>query len=139
MKIEKRWTKKSKKTKNSFKELATPKKQGESTIPLKIYVDESVNIAIVEGLQRRGINAFSTKDLGKLGLTDEEQLKTAIQTQAIIFTNNADFIKIALNKNHSGIIYVHQQKLTIGERIKRLKLIAETKTLQEMANQIIFL
>lgn len=40
---------------------------------IKIYADESVNIAIVEGLKRRGVNAFSAKDLGKLGLTDEEQ------------------------------------------------------------------
>ena len=116
-----------------------PRKLGDTTIPLKIYADESVNIAIVEGLKRRGINAFSAKDLGKLGLTDEEQVKTAIQNQAVVFTHDADFIKISINKSHSGIIYVHQQKLTIGECIKKLKLMAETKTPQEMANQIVFL
>ena len=116
-----------------------PRKLGDTTIPLKIYADESVNVAIVEGLKRRGVNAFSAKDLGKLGLTDEEQSKTAIQNKAVIFTHDTDFIKIALNKNHSGIIYVHQQKLTIGECIKKLKLIAETKTTQEMVNQIVFL
>ncbi len=108
-------------------------------MPLKIYADESVNTAIVEGLKRRGVNAFSAKDLGKLGLSDEDQVKTAIQNQAVIFTHDVDFIKIAINKRHSGIIYVHQQKLTIGECIKKLKLMAETKTTQEMANQIVFL
>jgi predicted nuclease of predicted toxin-antitoxin system len=106
---------------------------------IKIYADESVNIAIVEGLKRRGVNAFSARDLGKLGQTDEEQLKTANQNQAVIFTHDVDFIKIAINKNHSGIIYVHQQKLTIGECIKRLKTVTETKTPQELQNQIIFL
>jgi predicted nuclease of predicted toxin-antitoxin system len=106
---------------------------------IKIYVDESVNVAIVEGLKRRGVNAFSAKDLGKLGLTDEEQLKTAIQNQAAIFTHDVDFIKTAINKKHLGIIYVHQQKLTIGECIKKLKFIAETKTAEEMQNQILFL
>ena len=85
------------------------------------------------------MNAFSAKDLGKLGQTDEEQLKTAIQNQAVIFTHDVDFIKIALHKNHPGIIYVHQQKITIGECVKRLKIITETKTPQEMRNQIIFL
>ena len=106
---------------------------------IKIYADESVNIAIIEGLKRRGVHAFSAKDIGKLGLTDEEQLKTAIQNQAVIFTHDVDFIKIAINKNHPGIIYAHQQKTTIGECIRKLKTIAETRTAEEMANQIIFL
>ena len=106
---------------------------------IKIYADESVNTAIIEGLKRHGVNAFSAKDLGKLGITDEEQLQTAIQNQAVIFTHDVDFIKIAIHKNHPGIIYVHQQKITIGECVKRLKIITETKTPQEMRNQIIFL
>jgi predicted nuclease of predicted toxin-antitoxin system len=106
---------------------------------IKIYADESVNVAIIEGLKRRGVNAFSARDLGKLGLTDEEQLKTAIQNQAVIFTHDVDFIQIAIHKNHPGIIYVHQQKMAIGECIKKLKTISETKTPQEMRNQIIFL
>ncbi|MEM2107916.1 MAG: DUF5615 family PIN-like protein [Candidatus Bathyarchaeia archaeon] len=104
-----------------------------------MYADESVNIAVVEGLKRRGVHAFSAKDIGKLGLTDEEQLQTAIENKAVIFTHDADFIKIALNKNHLGIIYVHQQKTTVGECIRKLKTIVETKTAEEMENQIIFL
>lgn len=106
---------------------------------IKIYADESANIAIVEGLKRHGVEAFSAKDIGKLGLTDEQQLETAIQEQAVIFTHDVDFLKLAIHKNHPGIIYVHQQKLTIGEIIKRIKIIAETKTPEEMYNQIIFL
>jgi predicted nuclease of predicted toxin-antitoxin system len=107
--------------------------------PIKIYVDESVSIAIVEGLKRRGVNAFSAKDLGKLGLTDEEQLRVAVDNQAVIFTHDADFLRIAINEPHIGVIYVHQQKLSIGECVKKLKIIVETKSAQEMHNQIIFL
>jgi predicted nuclease of predicted toxin-antitoxin system len=75
---------------------------------LRIYVDESVNVAVTEGLKRRGVTAFSAKDLGKLGITDEEQLETAIQNKAAIFTHDADFLRIAVDKNHLGIIYVHK-------------------------------
>jgi len=85
------------------------------------------------------VQAFSAKDIDKLGLTDEEQLETAIQEQAAIFTHDVDFIRIAVDKNHSGIIYVHQLKMTIGECIKRLKIIAETKTPEQLRNRIIFL
>jgi predicted nuclease of predicted toxin-antitoxin system len=106
---------------------------------LRIYVDESVNVAVTEGLKRRGVTAFSAKDLGKLGITDEEQLETAIQNKAAIFTHDADFLRIAVDKNHLGIIYVHKQKLSVGDCIKKLKVIAETTIPQEMQNRIIFL
>ncbi len=41
---------------------------------IRIYTDESVNVSISEGLKRRGVEAFSVRDAGNLGLTDEEQL-----------------------------------------------------------------
>jgi predicted nuclease of predicted toxin-antitoxin system len=107
--------------------------------PVEIYADESVNIAIVEGLKRRGVNIFSAKDLQKLGLTDDEQLEVAVEYHAVIFTCDADFLRLALSRPHLGIIYVHQQKLTIGECIKRLKTIVQTMSAQEMVNQIVFL
>jgi len=90
-------------------------------------------------LKRRGVEAFSAKDIGKLGITDEEQIEVATKKQAIIFTHDVDFLRIAIHKQHPGIIYVHQQKLSIGECIKRLKAIAETKPPEEMRNRIIFL
>ena len=36
---------------------------------VKIYTDESVDVAIAEGLQRRGIEAISARDRNNLGLT----------------------------------------------------------------------
>ena len=85
------------------------------------------------------MTAFSAKDLGKLGMTDEEQLETAIQNKAVIFTNDADFLRIASDSKHFGVIYVHQRKLSVGECIKRLKVLAETGRREEMRNKIIFL
>lgn len=90
-------------------------------------------------MKRRGIEAFSARDIGRLGLTDEEQIEVAAKKQAVILTHDVDFLRIAIHKQHQGIIYVHQQKLSIGECIKRLKAIAETKSPDEMRNRIIFL
>lgn len=106
---------------------------------LKIYADESVDVAIVEGVKRRGIAAFSARELGNLGLTDKEQLEVAARMQAVILTNDADFLRMAGEEEHCGIIYVHQRKLTVGECIKRLRLLIETKTAEQMKNQIVFL
>ena len=106
---------------------------------LRIYVDESVNVAVPEGLKRRGIIALSAKDLDKLGLTDEEQLETAILNKAVIFTHDADFLRIACHKNHFGVIYVRQRKFSVGECVRKLKVIAETFRQEEMYNKVIFL
>jgi len=57
----------------------------------------------------------------------------------VIFTHDADFLRIAAIKNHLGIIYVHQQKLSTGDCIKRLKVIVEIRRPKEMHNKIIFL
>ncbi len=108
---------------------------------IKIYADENVNVAIVEGLKRRGVVAWSALDTGKLGLSDEEQLKYAIKEKAVIFTHDDDFLSLVAESGieHCGIIYVHQQHLSIGEIIRRLKAIVETMSLVEMHNRILFL
>lgn len=108
---------------------------------IKIYADENVNVAIVEGLRRRGVEAWSAIDKGKLGLSDEEQLRYALEEGAAIFTHDDDFLNMAAESGieHCGIIYVHQQDLSIGECIRRLKAIVETKSSEEMHNRIFFL
>jgi predicted nuclease of predicted toxin-antitoxin system len=134
-------TKKLKKTRISSKNSARLKRQM-SKHPhksLRLYFDESVNVAVPDGLKSRGIVAISAKDLDKLGLTDEEQLETATLNKAVIFTHDADFLRIVSHKNHFGIIYVHQQKLSVGECVRKLKLIAETIPQEKMCNKVVFL
>ncbi len=108
---------------------------------LKIYADENVNVAIVEGLKRRGVEAWSAIDKGKLGLSDEEQLKYAFEEKATIFTHDDDFLSMAAESKieHCGIIYVHQQHLSIGDCIRKLKAIVETMSPEEMHNRILFM
>ena len=108
---------------------------------IKIYADENVNVAIIEGLRRRGVEAWSAIDKGKLGLSDEEQLRYALEEKATIFTHDDDFLSMATESGieHFGIIYVHQQNLSVGECIRRLKAIVETMSPEEMHNRVLFL
>jgi len=108
---------------------------------INIYTDENVNVAIVEGLKRRGVEAWSAIDKSKLGLSDEEQLRYAFDEGMTIFTHDDDFLSMASESEieHCGIIYVHQEHLSIGECIRRLKSIVETMSPEEMHNRILFL
>jgi predicted nuclease of predicted toxin-antitoxin system len=94
-------------------------------VALRIYTNESVHAAIATGLQQRGVDALSARDSANLGMSDEEQLQYAIREQAVIFTHDDDFLRIAhawlqQGREHWGVIYVHEQKLSVGECIRRL-------------------
>jgi predicted nuclease of predicted toxin-antitoxin system len=80
---------------------------------MRLYTNESVSVAIAEGLKRRGVEALSARDAGNPGLTDEQQLVYAQALNMLLFTHDEDFLKIAherlaAGQPHSGIIYVHQ-------------------------------
>ena len=106
---------------------------------IKFYLDESVNVAVVAGLKRRGVHASSARDSGNRGLSDLGQLEYAGNNNFVIVTHDDDFISMVSKKQHSGIVYVHQQKYTIGHLIRNLKLLWDIVEDEEMKNHIEFL
>lgn len=111
---------------------------------IRIYTNESVDVAIAEGLKRRGLDASSSRDRGNLGLTDEEQLVYAGKEKAAILTHDTDFLRIAAGwmeegKIHHGIICCYQESYPIGECVRRLRLLASVLTPEDMVNHIEFL
>ena len=111
---------------------------------IRIYTDENINPAIVEGLRRRGVDAWSAAGVGNLGISDEEQLEYATSKCAILFTHDTDLIPIARSwiqegKEHWGVIYVHQDRLSIGECIRRLKDYVDILEAEDMKNCMEFL
>lgn len=111
---------------------------------IRIYTNESVDVVIADGLKRRGVDAFSARDSGNLGLTDEEQLVNAVKEKAAVFTHESDFLRISARwmeegKTHHGIIYCHQKSYPIGECVRRLRLLTSVLTPEDMVNHIEFL
>ena len=112
--------------------------------PIRIYADENVDHAIVNGLRRRGVDAWSPKDAKTLGASDDEQLTYAAAKGAVLFTHDTDLIVIARQwmvqgKEHYGVIYVHQDALSVGECIRRLKDYADVLEARDMKNRVEFL
>jgi predicted nuclease of predicted toxin-antitoxin system len=111
---------------------------------IRIYTNESVDVAIAEGLKRRGVDAFSARDTENLGLTDEEQLVFAGSEKAAIFTHDTDFLRIAARwmeqgRSHYGIIYCHPKSYSIGECLRKLRVLTSVLTPEDMINHIEFL
>lgn len=106
---------------------------------LAFYTDESVNVAVTEGLKRRGIKAISTRDAKNLGLSDKEQLEYATRNNLVIVTHDDDFLSRTMKLEHKGVVYVHQQKYSVGNLIKMLKLLWDIAEQNEMVNHVEFL
>jgi len=111
---------------------------------MKIYCDENIESAIVEGLKRRGIEVISTRDRKDLGKSDEYHLKRASELGAVVLTHDADLLKIAHRwnqegKEHKGILYAHPLDLSMGECIRMVELATQVLTEGEMENHIEFI
>lgn len=107
---------------------------------LRIYADEDVNIAIVEGLRRRGIEAYSFRDFKNFSLSDEEQIAFANKNNFVVLTHDVDFLRIIHEGriNHKGILFVAQTK-EIGEIVRKIEYIASILSQEDMINHIEFL
>ena len=111
---------------------------------MKIYCDENIESAIIDGLRRRGIEVISARDTGDLGGSDEFHLRRASELEAVILTHDVDFLKIAHQwhqdgKGHKGILYAHPLDLSPGECIRMVELVTQVLTEEEMKNHIEFL
>ena len=111
---------------------------------IKIYTNENIPESVSEGLKRRGIDAFSVRDCGNLGLADEEHLKWAAKNKATILTHDDDLLRICHKwgeegKEHWGVIYLPRKKISIGECIRKVELLVSILKAEDIRNQIEFL
>jgi hypothetical protein len=113
---------------------------------VRVYVDEDAGEhAVVQGLRARGIDVVTTIEANQCGATDPEQLAYAIQEKRTIYTFNvADFARLHRDYllqgiDHSGIIVLPDQRLSIGEKIRRLAGLMSRVTAEDMVNRMEFL
>jgi len=93
---------------------------------IRFHLDENCDPAIAHGLRRRGIDATTAADVGLLSADDAGHVAFAKAEGRLIFTQDADFLRIyAAGVEHAGIAFVAQDRLAIGEVIRRLILIWE--------------
>lgn len=114
-----------------------------SRLFISLYLDEDVSTLIAELVKRRGFQAGTARDAGKLGLSDVEQLAYASEQRMAILTHNrADFEALARRyiaggKLHSGIIIAVRRP--VHEVSRRLLSLLNQVTADEMENQLLYI
>jgi len=84
-------------------------------------------------------------EAGLVGLNDKEQLEYSISTGRCLYTFNvAHFCHlhrefIATGRTHARIIVVYRQRYSVGEQLRRLPGLVDSKPAEWIANSLTFL
>jgi hypothetical protein len=107
-------------------------------------MDVHVHRAITNGLRIRGVDVLTTQQDGFRQATDDRLLDRAGELGRVLFSQDDDLLAEAKRRQvegvqFSGVIYAHQIRITIGQCVQDLELIAKLAEPEELANRVEFL
>ncbi len=111
-----------------------------SSVFIRLYLDEDVNVLVADLLNARGFDALSVRDAGRLQASDAEQLAYAVNHQRALVTHNrSDFEELIqtyfdAERKHCGVILAVRR--SPQEIAQRLLAILNQVTADEMENQV---
>lgn len=75
-----------------------------------------------------------------MGRPDEQHVIFAIQQKRVIFTQDADFLRLDnAGISHNGIVYCRPNSRSIGQIVRRLTLVWEYLDLEDMRGRVEFI
>ena len=110
-------------------------------MPVPLYLDVHVPLAIAEQLRRRGVDVAHAVEQGADHLEDEELLELAKRQGRVMVTQDIGFRVMSENwqrqgRCFSGLLYGHQLAASIGRWVADLELIAKASERTEWQNDV---
>ena len=109
-----------------------------------LYMDVHIQLAVTEGLRRRGVDVLTSQDDGTREADDEVLLQRASDLNRILVTQDLDFCSIAADwqttgRPFAGLVFAHQLGPGIGRIIDDLELLAKCAEREELQDRILHL
>jgi len=107
-------------------------------------MDQHVPRAITNGLRLRGVDVLTAHEDGASRLRDPALLDRATELERVLFTQDDDLLTEATQRQRqrqtfSGVIYAHQLRMSIGNCVRDLELVAQVGEPEDMTGQTLFL
>lgn len=107
-------------------------------------MDEQVPRQITAGLRLLAVDVLTVQEDNRMGVSDQILLDRATELRRVMFSQDQDFLIEASRRQvegvfFSGVIYAHQQRVSIGECIHDLELIAKAGEIEDFANRVQYL
>jgi len=111
---------------------------------LKLYMDHHVPRAITSGLRARHIDVLTAYEDEASAIADPLLLDRATVLDRVLFTRDDDLLAEARQRQQNGqhfkgVIYAHQRRVSIGQCIQDLELIATVGTDDDVVGKATFL
>jgi predicted nuclease of predicted toxin-antitoxin system len=107
---------------------------------IRFHLDENVSSAIADGLRNRSVDFTTTIEEGLIASSDQAQLEFALSQKRVVFTQDADFLRLhQAGADHAGIAYCQQGSRSIGEILRGLILIWELLEPEDIHGQVEFI
>ncbi len=111
---------------------------------LALYMDVHIPRVITLALRMRGVDIVTAQEDGRENQSDAELLERATELGRVVFTFDDDFLRETAKKGQedrafSGVIYAHPLRISIGQCVNDLELIAKAGEPEDLKNRVIFL
>ena len=110
---------------------------------LALYCDENVNMPVVRGLRRRGVDCIHVSEDGRRTAPDEIIFQRAQSLGRVLVTGDEDFFSLAdtvrsAGQDSCGIAFIDQDA-PIGALVDDLELLAKVYEPADMENRVEYL
>ncbi|HVT29731.1 MAG TPA: DUF5615 family PIN-like protein [Lacipirellulaceae bacterium] len=111
---------------------------------VRLYMDVHVRRAVTQGLKRRGVDVVTAQEDERARSTDDVLLDRAHTLGRVVFSQDDDMLREARRRQKNddafaGVIYAHQQRITTGQAIRDLELIAKVYEPADLENRVEYL
>lgn len=113
-------------------------------MPLALYMDVHVPVAVTESLRRRGLDVLTSQQDGTATGSDEVLLALASELGRLLFSQDQDFLAIAADwqrdgRTFAGVVFAPQQGVSLGRLADDLELLLTCCEAEELRDRVIYL
>ena len=111
---------------------------------LAFYLDENIPRVIAVGLRLRGVDVLTTQEDNRRRTDDALLLDRAGALGRVMVSFDADMLTIGTRRQHEnipfpGVIYAHPHRISVGDLLRDLELVAEAAEPVDIINRILYL
>jgi hypothetical protein len=113
-------------------------------VSVKLYMDVHVRSAVTQGLRRCGVDVTTAQEDDNSRSPDHLLLDRAQALGRAIFSQDDDLLREAhrrqeLGERFAGVIYAHQLRITTGQAVRDLEMIAKVYDPGDLEDRVEYL
>ncbi len=111
---------------------------------LALYMNEHVPKPITVGLRIRGVDVLTAQEDGHRATDDAILFERAAELGRVMFSFDTDMLREATRRQQNevsfaGLVFAHPTRISVGECIRDLEIIAKAGEPADVVDQIVYL